>query len=41
MTGNEADVALVRVDLEVSAGTGVAEEPAEHVLRTTVALRNR
>ncbi len=40
-TGDEADVALVRVELEVSARTGVAGEPVEHVLRTTVALRNR
>lgn len=41
VTGDEADVALVRVELEVSAGTGVAEEPVEHVLQTTVGLRNR
>ena len=40
-TGDEADVALVRVELEVSAGIGVAERPVEHVLQTTVGLRNR
>ena len=41
VTGDESDVALVRVELEVSAGAGAAEEPVQHVLRTTVALRNR
>ena len=40
-TGDEADVYLVRVELEVSAGTGTGGEPVERVLRTTVALRNR
>ncbi len=41
VTGDEADVDLVRVELEVSAGTGAGREPVERVLRTTVALRNR
>ncbi len=40
-TANEADVALVRVRLEVSAETGAGREPVERVLGTTVALRNR
>ncbi len=39
--GDEADVELVRVELEVSAGTGAGGEPVERVLQTTVALRNR
>jgi hypothetical protein len=40
-TGDEADVYLVRVELEVSAGIGAGGAPVERVLRTTVALRNR
>jgi prepilin-type N-terminal cleavage/methylation domain-containing protein len=39
--GDEADVDLVRVELEASVGTGAGGEPVERVLRTTVALRNR
>ena len=41
VTGDEADVSLVRIELEVSADTAVGGEPAERVLRTAVALRNR
>lgn len=41
VTGDEADIELVRVELEVSAGTGAGGEPVERILRTTVALRNR
>ncbi len=41
VTGDEADVELVRVQLEVSAQTGAGGEPVERVLHTTVALRNR
>ena len=41
VTGDEADVSLVRIGLEVSADTAVGGEPAERVLRTAVALRNR
>jgi len=41
VTGDEADVGLVRVELEVSAGTGAGGEAVERVLRTAVALRNR
>ncbi len=41
VAGDEADVYLVRVELEVSAGTGAGGGPVERVLRTTVALRNR
>lgn len=41
VTGDESDVDLVRVQLEVSAETGAGGEPVERVIRTTVALRNR
>ena len=41
VTGDEADVSLVRVELEVSGDTAAGGEPAERVLRTAVALRNR
>jgi type II secretory pathway pseudopilin PulG len=41
VTGDEADVYLVRIELEVSADTGAGGEPVERVLRTAVALRNR
>lgn len=40
-TGDENEVDLVRVELEVSAKIGAEGEPVERVLRTTVALRNR
>ena len=39
--GEEAEVALVRIGLEVSVGRAAGGEPAEEVLRTSVALRNR
>ena len=41
VTGDEADVYLVRIELEVSANGAAGGEPAERVLRTAVALRNR
>jgi hypothetical protein len=41
VTGDEADVYLVSIELEVSADTAAGGEPAERVLRTAVALRNR
>ena len=41
VTGDEADVYLVRIELEVSADTAAGGEPVERVLRTAVALRNR
>lgn len=40
-TGDENEVDLVRVELEVSAKIGAEWEPVERVLWTTVALRNR
>ena len=40
VTGDEADVYLVRIELEVSADTAAGGEPVERVLRTAVALRN-
>ena len=41
VTGDEADIHLVRIELEVSAETAARGETVERVLRTTVALRNR
>ncbi len=41
VTGDEADVYLVRIGLEVSADTASGGEPVERLLRTAVALRNR
>ncbi len=41
VTGDKADVSLVRVEPEVSGDTAAGGEPAERVLRTAVALRNR
>jgi hypothetical protein len=41
VTGDEADVYLVRIELEVSADTASGGEPVERVLRTAIALRNR
>ena len=41
VTGDEADVSLVRVELEVSTDPLGGGDPAERVLRTAVALRNR
>ena len=41
VTGDEADVYLVRIELEVSANGAAGGAPAERVLRTAVALRNR
>jgi type II secretory pathway pseudopilin PulG len=41
VTRGEADVYLVRIELEVSADTAAGGEPVERVLRTAVALRNR
>jgi hypothetical protein len=41
VTGDEADVYLVGIELEVSADTAAGGAPAERVLRTAVALRNR
>jgi type II secretory pathway pseudopilin PulG len=39
--GDEEDVALVRVELEISVDDTLGGEPVERVLRTGVALRNR
>ena len=39
--GDEEDIALVRVELEVLVEDAVGGEPVERVLRTGVALRNR
>jgi hypothetical protein len=41
VTGDEADIYLVRIGLEVSADTASGGEPVERILRTAVALRNR
>lgn len=41
LSGGEAQVALVRISLEVSVGRTAAGEPVERVLQTSVALRNR
>jgi hypothetical protein len=41
VTGDGADVYLVRIELRVSADTAAGGEPVERVLRTAVALRNR
>jgi hypothetical protein len=41
VSGSESDVALVRVELEVSAGRAAGGEPLEQTLTTVVALRNR
>lgn len=39
--GDERDVSLVRVELEISVDGKTGREPVERVLRTGVALRNR
>ena len=39
--GDEGDVSLVRVELEVSVDGKTGREPVERVIRTGVALRNR
>ena len=39
--GDEEDVALVRVELEILVDDATGGEPARRVLRTSVALRNR
>lgn len=39
--GDEADVSLVRVELEISVDSKTGREPVERVLQTGVALRNR
>jgi hypothetical protein len=40
-SGNEADVSMVRIRLEVSLKRGIHDEPVTHILETDVALRNR
>ena len=41
VSGSEKDVALVRIELEISAGSDAGGRPVEQTLATVVALRNR
>ena len=41
VSGGEADVAVVKIRLEISVGRADPREPVERSLRTSVALRNR
>jgi len=40
-SGNEADIDMVRIKLEIAVDRGISEEPVTQVLQTRVALRNR
>ena len=41
VNGSDEDVALVRIELEISAGSDAGGRPVEQTLATVVALRNR